>query len=305
MPSGLDPMTEVSSIVSRSRSSFTWGMRSLPKARRDAIFAVYAFCRIVDDIADCESMHADRKRALLEAWRIEIEQVYAGLPKSSIGRALLVAVDHFDLPGAEFRMMLEGMKMDVDGPIVAPAKADLLDYTRRVAGSVGALSIRIFGARDCPERDRFALTLADALQLTNILRDVEEDAQIGRVYLPRQSLATHGLPVHDPAALIADLTRGHAALPAICAEVGAMARTRFQEAREALGALEPASVRPALMMMGVYEGYLDRMEALGHARHVRALTMPRWQKLARSLRYAYAPPRRAAPISSGVMGSRP
>lgn len=298
-------MADVSAIVARSRSSFTWGMRSLPKPRRDAIFAVYAFCRMADDIADSETMHAERKRALLQAWRTEIAAAYVGAPVSSIGQALRIAVDRFDLPQSEFLLMLDGMGMDVDGPVVAPSRAELFAYTRRVAGSVGALSIRIFGARDCPERDDFALALADALQLTNILRDVEEDAQIGRVYLPRDVLTAHGLPVDDPAALIQDLLRGHPVIPAICAEVGQMARMRFHEARQALAALDAASVRPALMMMGVYEGYLDRMDSLGHARHVRALTMPRWQKLARSLRYAFAPPRGTAPISPGVMGSRP
>ena len=295
MGTGQDPAALVADIVGRARSSFSWGMRSLPPDRRDAIFAVYAFCRIVDDIADSQDMSAERQLALLGAWDSEIARVYAGQPVSGVGQALATAIQQFDLPEAEFHMMLDGMRMDVTGPIVAPTQDQLFAYTRRVAGSVGKLSIRIFGARDCPERDAFALALADGLQLTNILRDVEEDAGIGRVYLPCETLEAFGLSADDPEALKTQLIQSHPALPAICATLGHQARLRFQDVRAALPALDRATVRPALMMMGVYEGYLDRMEAVHFARDRGAHVMPRWQKLARSLRYAYAPPRRAAP----------
>ncbi len=275
-------------------------MRSLPRARREAIFAVYAFCRMVDDIADSEGLPKNQQRALLDAWRAEVERVYVGAPISAIGHALQDAKAHFDLPQNEFFLMLDGMLQDVDGPIVAPSMDDLLVYTRRVAGSVGKLSIRIFGARDCAERDDFALALADGLQLTNILRDVEEDAGIGRVYLPQELLAAHGLSDLTQDDLLRVLADGHPALPAICTDLGHVARLRLHEARKALPALKRASVRPALMMLGVYEGYLDRMEAAGFARDAESRTMPRWQKLARSLRYAYAPPKRSAPTEGSM-----
>lgn len=302
---GDDPVAVVTNIVERSRSSFAWGMRSLARERRDAIYAVYAFCRIVDDIADCESMAQDQQTALLRAWEAEIAAVYTAAPLSSVGIALKQAVERFDLPRDEFHMMLDGMRMDVAGPVLAPSQSDLFAYTRRVAGSVGKLSIRIFGAHDCPERDAFALALADALQLTNILRDVEEDAAIGRVYLPREILEAHNFECGMPSELLPKLMKGHPALPAVCAELGHEARLRFHEARVALGALSRSTVRPALMMMGVYEGYLDRMEAVNFARDRGAHIMPRWQKLGRSLRYAYAPPRRATPPGVAVIASEP
>ena len=279
-------------MVARARSSFTWGMRSLAQERREAIFAVYAFCRVVDDIADSEHLAREERLLLLAEWEGEVDAAYRGDAGSAIGRALAQAVGRFDLPREEFTLMVEGMRTDVQGPVVAPDLAELEVYTRRVAGSVGALSIRIFGARACPERDKFALALADAFQLTNILRDVEEDAAIGRVYLPREHLDAHGLCDRDPTVLIALLRTDGADLAPACAALGAVARARFAEARALLPVLDRSSVRPALMMMGVYEGYLARMEAVGHQRVAHARTMPRWQKLARSLRYAYAfPPR--------------
>ncbi|MEM7722163.1 MAG: squalene/phytoene synthase family protein [Pseudomonadota bacterium] len=300
---GEDPFTVVTRIVERSRSSFVWGMRSLTRERREAIYAVYAFCRIVDDIADCKTMSHDQQAALLGAWDAEIAVVYEATPLSSVGIALRQAVERFDLPRDEFHMMLAGMHMDVAGPVLAPSMEDLFAYTRRVAGSVGKLSIRIFGVQDCPERDAFALALADALQLTNILRDVEEDAAIGRVYLPREVLEAHDLRCDDPSTLRLNLIDGHPGVPAVCAELGHAARLRFHTARLALPALSRASVRPALMMMGVYEGYLDRMDAVGFARDRGAHLMPRWQKLGRSLRYAYAPPRRPAPPGAPAVPS--
>ncbi len=250
---GPAPHREVRRIVAASGSSFAAGMRLLPPRRRAAIFAVYAFCRVVDDIADGEG-DAAVKLARLQRWEAELGRVYALAPRTPVGAELARAVERFALPRAEFELVLEGMRMDAGG-IVAPEPATLDRYVRCVAGAVGILSMRVFGAWRDARSDRFALSLAKAVQLTNILRDVEEDAAMGRIYLPRPLLAAAGLPA-DPAALAA-----HPALPEARRLLGRAARAQFRRAQADARAHDWARLLPALLMMGPYERLLLRMEA--------------------------------------------
>lgn len=275
------PQDYAASVVTRSRSSFTFGMKMLKQSRREAMFAIYAFARTIDDIADGD-WPADEKRQLLDAWRSEIEGLYAGAPQGAISRALLEPIKAFRLPKQEFLLMIEGMEMDANGPVQAPDMEALLAYTRRVAGTVGMLSVRVFGAVPGPDTDAFALDLADAFQLTNILRDVEEDAEIDRLYLPRELLERHGIPHATPAQAAC-----HPDISRVCADIGAIARQDFLSARETLKSLDPKTVKPALMMMGVYEGYLDQLEAAGWSRSVIPLKMSKISKLLRGLHYAF------------------
>ena len=249
---------EIGAIVTGSGTSFMTGMRVLPRARREAIHALYAFCRTVDDIADGDARTAD-KRAALDAWEEEIERLFAGRPGTALGRALMAPVERYALPRGEFALVIDGMRMDVDGPVVAPDRERLAAYVRRVAGAVGVLSMRIFGAWRGAPSQRFALALAEALQLTNILRDVEEDAASGRLYLPADALAAAGVP--------ADPTRvaGHPGLSRARAATGAWARTRFEDARAEIAAHPRLRLAPALFMMGPYERMLARMEGAGFA----------------------------------------
>jgi phytoene synthase len=171
-----------------------------------------------------------------------------------VGAELARAVERFALPRAEFELVLEGMRMDAGG-IVAPDPATLDRYVRCVAGAVGILSMRIFGAWRNERSDRFALSLAKAVQLTNILRDVEEDAAMGRIYLPRPLLAAAGLPA-DPAAVPT-----HPALPEVRRLLGRAARAQFRRAEADARAHDWTRLLPALLMMGPYERLLLRMEA--------------------------------------------
>jgi phytoene synthase len=254
-----DPAAAVARITAASGTSFGPGMRILPAERRAGMWALYAFSRVIDDIAD-EDWPVSDKHRLLDEWRDEIGRVYAGRPASTVGRALEGPVASFDLPKAEFLELIEGMQMDADGPIVAPSMETLRLYTRRVAGAVGLLSMRIFGAWRGEVSERFALALGDALQLTNILRDVEEDAGLGRLYLPREMLAEHGIPAVPVEAA------GHPALPQLGADLGRLARAEFDTARGLVAAHDRRALAPALMMMGVYEGYLNRFAARDYAR---------------------------------------
>ncbi|MEM1384079.1 MAG: squalene/phytoene synthase family protein [Pseudomonadota bacterium] len=249
-----DAVAAVARITALSKTSFGPGMRILSRPRREGMWALYAFSRIIDDIAD-EDWPLAEKHRLLSDWRAEIANLYSGHPVSAIGRALLGPIRRYGLPKAEFLALIEGMEMDANGPIVAPSMAGLRGYTRRVAGSVGLLSMRIFGAWRDGLAERYALSLADAFQLTNILRDVEEDAASGRLYIPAELLDRHGLP-HEASVLAA-----HPALPAVRADLGRLARAEFDAARAAMAGLPRLALSPALVMAGVYESYLNRLAA--------------------------------------------
>ncbi|MFQ5562218.1 MAG: presqualene diphosphate synthase HpnD [Parvularculaceae bacterium] len=274
--------------VRRSGTSFATGMRILGKARREAMHAIYAFSREVDDIADDDSPVVE-KRLALAAWRAEIGRLYDGAPTTPTGVALLEPVHRFNLPKEEFLMLIEGMEMDAEGPIVAPTFERLFAYTRRVAGAVGLLSMPVFGAPKTKAADRFALALADALQLTNILRDVDEDAAIGRLYLPREILEKHSAPL-DPK-VIADAP----GLPGVAEDLAAIAKERFATARASLKALDWRILRPALLMMGVYEAYLKKLEARGWDRIGEPVSISKFEKTMVAGRYFFAPPLNAAP----------
>ncbi|MEM6851325.1 MAG: presqualene diphosphate synthase HpnD [Pseudomonadota bacterium] len=279
----------VRAVMEASGTSFGPGMRILPKPRREAMFAVYAFCREIDDIAD-EGGDVEAKRAGLAAWRDEIARLYAGRPAAPTSIALAPAVEAYGLERREFELLIEGMEMDAEGPIQAPPLETLYAYTRRVAGAVGKLSMPIFGAAPGEASDRFALALGDAFQLTNILRDVREDAEIDRLYLPQELIRRAGIETDAPAAVAADPRLGD-----VCAPLARTAWRRFEEARGLIDALGRANVRPALVMMGVYETYLAEMEARGWARAGEPVQLPKWKKLAAGLRYAFGPPAGVAP----------
>jgi len=178
---------------------------------------------------------------------------------------------------------------------VAPPMATLRRYTRRVAGAVGLLSMRIFGAWRGAVSERFALHLGDAFQLTNILRDIEEDAATGRLYLPREALERHGLPLEPHAAA------SHPRLPALSAEIGRLARAEFEAARALIPAHNRLALAPALLMMGVYAAYLARMEAAGFRRDA-AVKLSGREKLWRGIVCVANPGAAARPATRAAHG---
>lgn len=265
--------------VRRSGSSFSLGMRSLAPERRRAIHAVYAFCRAVDDIAD-GAAPALEKRRFLNEWRREIDRLHRA-PETPIGRELARASSLFKLPLAECHALLDGMETDSADRVRLMTDDDLRLYGRRVAGSVGALSIRIFGA---PAAHDFALGLGRTLQLVNILRDVDEDAARERVYVPLSRLAQLGLQDGPAASLVADPRFAR-----VCASLAEEARAGFAAADEALVGLDRVALKPAVLMMESYRRVLDRLEARGWgSRHgrLRLTTADRLHLLTRAMRPA-------------------
>ncbi len=256
-PAGRADAAAVRRIVAAASSSFATGMRVLPRRRREAIRAIYAFCRIVDDIADGDAPGARdpaARPAMLAAWEEEVLRARSGAPRTAVGAEIARAMGRYDLPLGEFLLVLDGMRMD-SGGIVAPSSERLTAYVRRVSGAVGMLSMRCFGAWRGEASERFTTNLALALQLTNILRDVEEDAALGRLYLPAHVLRAAGVP-EEPLAAAA-----HPNLPAARAALGREARTAFALAAIEIPAHDRLRLLPALLMMGPYERLLARMEA--------------------------------------------
>lgn len=239
-------------------SSFYLAMRILPKPQREAMFEVYSFCRLVDDIADEGGSRPERHRAL-EQWRADIHRLYAeGTPPAGL-EALARAVRGFDLRRDDFIAVIDGMDMDVVEDIQAPDWAKLELYCDRVASAVGRLSVRIFGT---PEREREGLAhhLGKALQLTNILRDIDEDAAIDRLYLPAEALAAAGITARDPRTVAADPR-----LATACTPVVARARMHFAEAEAIMARCPRASVRPCRIMDEAYHAILRGVVARGFA----------------------------------------
>ena len=249
--SGSADLEDIRARVQAAGSSFYWAMRFMPRRKREALFAIYAFCREVDDIADGD-LSRDGKIAALDGWRRKVDALFAGSPSDAVTRVLADAIQSFGLQRKDFLAVIEGMEMDARGPVVAPTLQELDFYCDCVAGAVGRLCVHVFGEAEAGQK--VADCLGRALQLTNILRDVEEDAAIGRLYLPREALAREGLADMTPSAVVGD-----ARLPRVMAAVGAMAEQAFAGAEAALALCDRARMRPAVVMMMVYRRHLDRL----------------------------------------------
>jgi len=268
----------VEQIVRRAGTSFYRGMKVLPRDRRAAMYAIYAFCRLVDDVADEPADLADKLDGLAQ-WRERIEAVYAGRASDAVTRVLLLAVPRYGLRQEDFVAVIDGMAMDTATAIVAPALETLDLYCDRVAAAVGRLSVRAFGDGSA-EADEVAWHLGRALQLTNILRDVAEDATRGRLYLPREWLDEAGVAPEPEAAL------RHPALPALCGRMAATAHRHFAQAEAAMARCVPRAMKPARLMGATYAALLDRMQRRGWSHPEQRVSLPKWQKLWIAARFA-------------------
>ena len=250
-----------------SGSSFYSGMRILPRRQREAMFEIYAFCRAVDDIADDPGPRPAR-REQLQRWRADIDALYAGKPPAALA-GLAQAVKTFGLKREDFLAVIDGMEMDVVADICAPDRATLALYCDRVACAVGRLSVRVFGMPEAP-----GLALADhlgrALQLTNILRDLDEDAALGRLYLPNEALEHAGIAAREPGAVLA-----HPALGQVCAAVVDVARTHFRAAAAIMAESPRRVVRAPRIMGEAYGLILKELVARGFAPPRAAVRLPR------------------------------
>jgi presqualene diphosphate synthase len=277
--SPVPPLASVERIVRQSGTSFYWAMRFLPLEKRQAMFAVYAFCRQVDDIAD-EPGQIELKHRALGRWREEIERLYDGIGGGPVTTALLRPIELFALRKDDFLAVINGMEMDATECIRIADWDELHRYCDRVACAVGRLSVRIFGVPQ-PTGDRLASALGEALQLTNILRDLKEDAVRDRLYLPADLLRQRGVVGGSDA----EAMLRHTAIADICEELAAQAACRFEEAAVLVAQCDRRRVRPAVVMMEVYRRTFKRLNGRGWRRWAEPVSVPWAEKLWVALRY--------------------
>jgi squalene synthase HpnD len=279
----VDPAAHAEAVVRRAGTSFYWAMRRMPERERQAMFAVYAFCREVDDIADEMSQglgEESAKRLALGNWRGEIERLYGGHPRNLTAQALLPAVEAFDLAKEDFIAVIAGMEMDAGARVRIADMDELTLYCDRVACAVGRLSTRIFGLP--PEiGQRLAFAEGMALQLTNILRDVVEDSERDRLYLPGDVLAAHDITDTDDLAHVLS----HPRLHQVCEVLAGVAEHQFADALALAAACDPARVRPAMMMLQVYRRILQRLQWRGWQNLSQPVSLSKLTKLWVAFRY--------------------
>ncbi|HEX5815637.1 MAG TPA: presqualene diphosphate synthase HpnD [Methylomirabilota bacterium] len=266
-----------SRVTRRSRSNFFFAFLALPRPRRDALYAVYAFCRTVDDIADLGT-DPGAQRAGLAQWRAEIARCYdGGVPEHPIAQQLAGAVRDFRLPRAALEAIVDGCEMDLTRATYETAE-DLYPYCYRVASAVGLCCIEIFGYTDPRARD-YAVSLGMALQLTNIIRDVGADAGNGRVYVPQADLRAFGVTGDDLRA-----GRYGERFVALMEHQAARARRFYAEARAAFPVVDARSLVPAEIMGRIYRALLDEIEARRFRVLDARVTLPARRKAAIALR---------------------
>jgi len=248
-------MRESRTITRNSASNLALAFVLLPKAKRDGMSALYAFCREVDDVADDEAIPAQQRRLQLAAWRTDVHRACGTeAPHFPVNRELQPVIHQYHLPFEHFDALLQGVEMDLDIKRYEDYEQLTEFYCYRVASVVGLLSIEIFGYQD-PGCRPYAVHLGKALQLTNILRDVRSDAERGRIYLPLSELARFKVPPEEILRLeysprFFDLARS----------VAERARHFYQLARETLPAVDRRSMVAAELMGSVYWRLLCKLE---------------------------------------------
>jgi len=262
-----------------SGSSFYTAMRLMPKAQREAMYEIYSFCRKVDDIADSPGVR-DQRVDQLKLWRADIDAIYSGSAVTR-ARSLVKTVKRFGLRREDFQAVIDGMEMDVHADIRAPDWATLDAYCDRVASAVGRLCVRVFGME---EKAGIALAyhLGRALQLTNILRDIDEDAAIGRLYLPREALRAAGIDSTDPAQVVAHPNVGEA-----CLQVAARAQEHFAEADRVMDKSPRRTVRAPRIMRVAYGAIYRALLARGFAAPRTPVKVSKPRLILTILRYAF------------------
>ena len=270
----------VEATVRAAGTSFYHGMRILPPDRRSTLYAIYAFCRVVDDIADEPGDVADKRRQLT-AWRAWIRQACQGIGHDPLTRMLAWSIARFDLREADFLAIVDGMQTDAEQPVVAPSIEALDTYCDQVAAAVGRLAVRAFG--EASENGQLvAWHLGRALQWTNILRDLAEDAERGRLYLPAEWLAAEGVPPTPTAALLSP------GLEPLCRRMAEQAHGYFAGAMQAMAQCDRRPMRPARIMAAGYLAVLERLEQRGWSCVAQPVSVSRRRKLWIALRHSLA-----------------
>ena len=277
-----------SRLTRQSRSNFYYAFLALPRRRRAALYAVYAFCRSVDDIADTQAasgagtadpVDREERRHRLQGWRDELARCFepGATPVHPIARELASAVRAYPIPRDALLAIIDGVEMDLDGRRYETAE-DLYPYCYRVASAVGLCSIEIFGYTS-PRAREYAVNLGMALQLTNIIRDVGADARVGRIYLPRQDLQAFGVTEDDITG-----ARYTTAFVRLMAHEAERARHFYRLAADAYPRVDARSLVAAEIMGRIYRALLQQIETREFRVFGERITVPARRKVAIALR---------------------
>jgi phytoene synthase len=265
-------------VVRASGTSFYWAMRLLPRHKREAMYAVYAFCREVDDIADGHGTPVEKLDRLAD-WRVEIERMYSGRPTNPVSLALSEPAERFGMRKETLLAVIEGMEIDAAERVRMTTIGALEDYCDRVACAVGRLSNCVFGVEETLG-EPVAVALGQALQLTNILRDLSEDAALDRLYVPNDMLMVYDIPWAD-----ARRTLTHPRFGEVCNELAAIAMQRYEEALSALSVCDTRQMRPAILMLQNYHRVLKKLIGRGWKKLDEPVSLGKGQKFWILLRY--------------------
>jgi len=268
-----------SSALNMARdTNFYYSFLVLPPDKRQAIIAVWDFCRAVDDAVD-EAGVGEPARSQIARWRTELGAVFDGRPpQTSQGRMLAPLVKQFNLPRAAFEALIEGVEMDLDSRRYE-SFTDLYEYCIRVASAIGLICLEIFGYDD-PRSREYATDLGVALQLTNILRDVPEDLSRGRVYIPQDELRAHGCTEGDLAREVSEAGNGVRSpnVKALLRQQADRARTYYCKAAAELPLVDRRRLAAAEIMSAIYRGILSRIERADYDVFSRVVRIPRPQR---------------------------
>jgi squalene synthase HpnD len=263
----------VADITRKSGSSFYWAMRLLPRHKRSAMYAIYAFCRVVDDIADGDD-DIEAKNSALRLWKQNIETLFSGTPVEPISKALQLHIHKFGLVQKDFDAVIDGMLMDAVPTLKIRDMDELIVYCDRVACAVGRMSVSVFEI-DPGIGAELAKSLGLALQLTNILRDVGEDWERDHIYLPADLLNAEGVDLGD--LLNPEFNAG---LAAVCDHIAEIAAIQFQDAERLINSCDRSRVRPALIMKNVYQRLFLRILDRGWDRLQERVALSKFEKSA-------------------------
>lgn len=248
----------IKNIVKKSGTSFFLGMSVLPSKERRAIYTLYAFCRHIDDIVDGNDS-LSHKIELIEAWRKEIDNIYdKKVPASCIGRSIYKNCMRFNIPKTDLTSLVSSISMDLPKPIQAPDLNEFYRYCQGVACAPGSMSLRILGCKDETLIKDLSTSLGVAMQVTNVLRDVREDALSDRLYIPKEFLQKAGIETSDPKEVIVNKN-----LSVAREELAKIAVKSYEKAFELIGKLDKKMSRSIKALAYVYKRYFDIMQNRG------------------------------------------
>ena len=246
-------MLKNKNIIKYPKSSFYWGIRILNKEKRDAMFSIYDFCKKADSIADNNNSEEEKKRKIKKLKK-EINEIYRDNLNNAFRRNLKYYIEKYKLDKKYFLDIISGVEMDINNIMICPKNNIFKLYCYRVAGAVGMISLKIFGCYNFNSKN-FGLRLADALQTTNILRDIKQDEKMGRLYIPIEILNSSGIKKNKITHILNDKK-----FPEACEKLSEYADKNFELANKYLKLSEKKNLKSAILMMNTYKLLLKKLK---------------------------------------------